>query len=82
MRLNRPPGAYLKIQVTVQNMTATPQQFSYRIEWFDQDGAGLPLVGEEFIPWMLLPHEVASLAATAPMPMAADFGIAFVPTVK
>jgi hypothetical protein len=82
VRLNNPSGAYLKIQVTVQNMTKAPQHFSYRIEWFDQDGAGLPQGGQEFIPWMLLPQEVSSIAVTAPLPTAADFGIAFVPAVK
>jgi len=76
--LNNAPGAYLKIQVTLENMTEAPQTFRYRLEWFDQDGVRLPLAGQEFIPWMLLPHEVSSIAATAPSPAAADFGIAFV----
>jgi hypothetical protein len=31
---------------------------------------------------MLMPHEFSSIAATAPAPMAADFGIAFIPNVK
>jgi hypothetical protein len=80
--LNHPPGDYLKIQVTVQNLTAAPQQFSYLIDWFDQEGAKVPLTGPEFMPWMLLPHEVSSIAVTAPTPTAADFGIAFVPAAK
>jgi len=80
--LAAPPGAYLKIQVNLQNMTGALQRFRYRIEWFDKDGALLPEAGGEFISWMLLPGEVSSIAATAPAPMAADFGIAFVPDVK
>jgi Protein of unknown function (DUF1425) len=80
--LDNPPGTYLKIQVTVQNMTDAPQSFSYRIDWFDKEGERLPLGADNAIPWMLMPHEVSSVAATAPVPTAADFGIAFVPTVK
>jgi uncharacterized protein YcfL len=80
--LSNPPGAFLKIQVNVQNRTETPQRFRYRIAWFDKDGAPLPLAGGEFIPWMLLPRERSSIAATAPAPAAVDFGIAFVPYVK
>jgi uncharacterized protein YcfL len=79
--LKKPPGGYLKIQVTVENMTTAPRQFSYRIEWFDAEGARLPVAGQEFIPWRLLSREVASIAVTAPTAAAADFGIAFVPAV-
>jgi hypothetical protein len=80
--LDNPPGTYLKIEVTVQNMSDARQQFSYRIDWFGKDGERLPLGAGDSIPWMLLPREVSSIAATAPSPMAADFGIAFVPTTK
>jgi hypothetical protein len=82
VRLTNPPGAYLKIQVNVQNKTDAPQRFRYRIEWFDRDGAKLPLAGGEFMPWMLLPREMSSIAVTAPSPAAADFEIALVPDVK
>jgi hypothetical protein len=80
--LDNPPGAYLKIQVTLQNTSDAPQQFSYHIDWFDKDGERLPLGAGDFIPWMLMPHEVSSIAATAPSPLAADFGIAFIPSLK
>jgi uncharacterized protein YcfL len=80
--LDNPPGAYLKIQVTLQNTSDSPQQFSYHLDWFDKDGKRLPMGAGDFIPWMLLPREISSIAATAPSPLAADFGIAFVPTTK
>jgi hypothetical protein len=80
--LDNPPGTYLKIEVTVENMSDARQQFSYRIDWFDKDGERLPLEAGDPIPWMLLPREVSSIAATAPTPMAADFGIAFIPMSK
>jgi uncharacterized protein YcfL len=77
--LTNPPGGFLKIQANVRNRTQASQWFHYRIEWFDKDGARLPLGGEGFTPWMLLPGEKSSIAATAPAPAAVDFGIAFVP---
>jgi hypothetical protein len=80
--LTNPPGGFLKIQVNVQNRTQAPQWFRYGLEWFDKDGAQLPLAGGEFTPWMLLPGEMSSIAATAPAPTAVDFGIAFVPYGK
>jgi uncharacterized protein YcfL len=73
--------AYLKIQVNVQNKTDAPLRFRYSIEWFDKDGARL-LTGGEFMPWMLLPHEMSPIAATSPSPAAVDFGIAFIPQAK
>jgi uncharacterized protein YcfL len=79
VRLMHPQGAFLKIQVNVQNKTDTPQQFHYRIEWFDADGMRLPLQGGELSPWMLLPRELSSIAVTAPGHAAADFEIAFMP---
>jgi uncharacterized protein YcfL len=73
---------YLNIQVLVQNITGAPQHFSYHIDWFDKDGVRLPLGSENFIPWMLMPREVSPIAVTAPSPTAADFGIAFIPSVQ
>ncbi len=82
VRLNHPEGSYLEIQVTVENMTTVRQQFHYHIEWFDADGTILTPNNLEFLPWMLLPREVASIAVKAPLPTAADFGIAFVPAIQ
>jgi uncharacterized protein YcfL len=80
--LTHPPGTFLKIQINVQNKTDAPARFRYRIEWFDKDGALLPLAGEKFMPWMLLPRETSSIAATALASSAEDFEIAFVPDAK
>ena len=82
VRLNHPAGSYLEIQVTVENKTTARQQFSYHIDWFDADGTSLTPDSLEFLPWMLLPREVASIAVKAPLPTAVDFGIAFVPAAK
>jgi hypothetical protein len=82
VRLNHPEGSYLEIQVTVENKTTARQQLSYHIEWFDKEGTSLTSDDLEFLPWMLLPREVASIAVKAPLPTATDFGIAFVPAAK
>jgi len=79
VRLIHPPRDFLKIQVNVQNKTDVPRRFRYRIEWFDADGERLPLPGGELRSWTLLPHEMSSIAVTAPAHAAADFEIAFVP---
>ena len=79
VRFRRLANGYLTIQVNLQNLTDAPQRFNYRIEWFDKDGALLPLASQAYVPWMLMAREVSSVVATAPTPMAEDFGIAFVP---
>ncbi len=67
----------LKIQVDVQNITDSPRWFSYRIEWFDENGALLPVGPDKSPPWMLLAGETSSIVATAPAVTAKDFGVAF-----
>jgi uncharacterized protein YcfL len=69
---------FLKIQLDVQNLTDSPKQFSYRIDWFDQNGQPLPLAASTLMPWMLLSRETSFLAAAAPTPAARNFRINFV----
>ena len=71
------PEGFLKIQLNVQNLTDSPKQFRYRIDWFDRDGLDLPMAALTSIPWMLLSHETSFLAATAPTPAAKDFRVTF-----
>ncbi len=82
VRLDHAQEGYLRIQVVIQNTTDNPQRFAYHIDWFDQDGALLQLGAQNFTPWMLMPHEVSTIAVTSPALTAADFGIAFVPAGK
>jgi uncharacterized protein YcfL len=72
----------LKVQINVKNMTDSPKWFSYRIEWFDKDGALLPGASIDALPWMLLAGETSSIVATAPAVTAKDFGVAFLAGVK
>jgi len=78
VRFVHPRGAFLNIQVNVQNKTDAAQQFHYLLEWFDADGVRLPQLGGERRRLTLLPHEMSSLAVTAPSHAVADFEIAFV----
>ncbi len=71
------PAGYLRIQLNVENLTDSPRQFSYRIEWVDQYGQDLPLAALAWLPWTLLSHETSMLAATAPTPAAKDFRVTF-----
>lgn len=80
--LSHPPGRYLKVEVTLQNMTKSPQRFSYHIDWFNEDGGKLPVEDDGFIPWMLMANEVSSFSVTATSAAAADCGIAFVPAAQ
>jgi uncharacterized protein YcfL len=82
VRSSRLANGYLTIQVNLQNLTDAPQRFNYRIEWFDKDGARLPLASQASISWMLMAREMSSVVATAPTLMAEDFGIAFVPALN
>jgi hypothetical protein len=73
------PDGLLKIQVDVQNITDSPQRFSYKIEWFDRNGELLPMASEDTLQWMLLAGETSPIAATAPAATAKDFEVAFLP---
>lgn len=71
------PEGFLKIQVNVQSLFHTLQQFSYRIDWFDENGLNLPMAASAAMPWTLLSHETSFLAVTAPTPAARDFRVTF-----
>lgn len=68
---------YLKIQLNVQNQTSSPKEFTYQIDWFDQDGMALPMAASAPLAWTLLSHETSFLAAAAPTPAAKDFRVTF-----
>jgi hypothetical protein len=72
----------LKIQVNIQNITDAPRWFSYRVVWFDEDGALLPMASGDSLAWMLLAGETSPIVATAPAETAKDFGMAFLPEAK
>ncbi len=74
-------NGFLKIQLNLQNMTDSPKEFFYRMDWFEKDGTPLPMASAT-TPWMLLKGETSFLAATAPTPAARDFCVTFVAARK
>jgi uncharacterized protein YcfL len=66
-------GDLLKIQVTLENLSAKPQAFTYKFDWIARDGMELtgPTGGWKQI--QLEGREVRAVSAIAPAPSAADF---------
>jgi uncharacterized protein YcfL len=75
---NTGPGGFLKIQVEVQNLTESRKSFTYRVEWFDENGMIINLPTMTAIPRSLEGKETASITATAPTDRAKDFRIKFI----
>jgi uncharacterized protein YcfL len=71
------PAGFLKIQVEVENTTLSRQAFTYRVEWFDEQGMIVNLPTTTAIPRTLEARETASITATAPTDRAKDFRIKF-----
>jgi len=70
------PNGYLRVKIDVRNASSAAQNFAYRIDWFDQSDAPLPVPAPR-VPWSLRAGETASLFAVAPSPMARTFRITF-----
>lgn len=77
--VNQATGAegFLKIQIEVANTTSRRQAFTYRVEWFDENGMIINQPTKTALPRMLEGKETLSLTATAPTPTAKDFRIKF-----
>ena len=71
------PAGFLKVQVEVQNTTRSQQSFTYRVEWFDENGMIITLPTYTAIPRTMEGKETISLTATAPNDKAKDFRIKF-----
>jgi uncharacterized protein YcfL len=75
-------AGFLKIQVEVQNTTRQHQSFTYRIEWFDQNGMIINLPSYTAMPRSVEGKESIFLSATAPTERARDFRIKFLETLN
>lgn len=75
-------AGFMKIQVEVQNTTRQHQSFSYRVEWFDENGMLINLPSNTAIPRSLEGKESIFLGATAPTERARDFRIKFLETLN
>ena len=71
------PAGFLKIQVELQNTTSRVQAFTYRVEWFDENGMIIELPTTTAHPRALEGKETITITATAPTPKAKDFRIKF-----
>lgn len=67
------PGGFVKIQVELVNMSVNPQSFSYKFEWFDQNGMRVDTPTSTFIPRQLEGMERTVISCVAPSPNAKDF---------
>jgi uncharacterized protein YcfL len=70
-------GGFLKIQVELQNTSRSRQSFTYRVEWFDENGMIITQPTRTALPQSLEGKETASITATAPTERAKDFRIKF-----
>jgi uncharacterized protein YcfL len=83
--INTATGAegFLKIQVQAENTTRTARSFTYRVEWFDENGMIIDQPTTAARPRTIEAGEVLVITATAPTPSAKDFRIKFLePTIK
>ena len=67
------PGGFLKIQIELQNTTGSAHSFTYRIEWFDENGMLINSPTATAIPRSIEGGETISVTAMAPTDRAKDF---------
>ena len=76
------PNGFLKIQFDVKNTTFRQRRFTYRIDWYDEQGMVITLPTTAAIPVSLEGRETRSLTQTAPTPAARDFRITFMASIN
>lgn len=72
------PGGFLKVQVELLNTTRSPQQFSYRFEWFDASGMQITTLPTAEIPDQIQGAEDKFISAVAPTSECRDFRVKFI----
>lgn len=77
--VNTATGAegFLKVQVQVENRTRKVRSFTYRVQWFDENGMIIDSPTRTARPRTVEAREVAVITATAPTPRAKDFKMMF-----
>lgn len=68
----------LKIQIEVFNATRSMQNFSYRVEWFDEKGMLISTPTGAYVPKQIEGKESMFITAVAPTPKAKDFRVKFI----
>src|SRR5271169_94593 len=72
------PGGFLKVQVELLNTTRSPQQFSYRFEWFDANGMLISSPAAPAFPDQIDGGEDKFISGLAPTPACKDFRVKFI----
>jgi len=75
-------GGFLKVQAEVINTTRSYQRFSYKFEWFDENGMLVSTPTSTFIPRQIEGQESLSIAATAPTPTVRDFRLKLIESTQ
>ena len=70
-------GGFLKIQIELLNTTGSRHAFTYRVEWFDENGMIVNSPTAVATPRTIEGGETLSITATAPTDRAKDFRIKF-----
>jgi uncharacterized protein YcfL len=70
-------SGFMKIQVEVANQSSSPHSFTYRVEWFDENGMLISTPTTSAIPRSIEGKESIFITATAPTARAKDFRIKF-----
>ena len=73
---------FLKIQVELLNTSKKLQLFTYRIEWFDENGMIISLPTTTATPRAIEGKATAYVTATAPAASVKDFRISFIESVN
>lgn len=69
---------FLRIQVQIENRTREARNFTYSVEWYDENGMLIDLpTGGLAQPRTIEARETLAIGATAPTPRAKDFRIKF-----
>ena len=69
------PDGLLKVQLEVLNRTHSLKHFSYRFEWFDQNGMLVNTPTSTFIPRQIEGQESLFISAVAPNAVVKDFRV-------
>lgn len=76
------PGGFLQLQIEILNRKNSMQAFSYKIEWFDENGMRVDTPASVWVPRQIEGQEALSITATAPKQTARDFRVKFMENVR
>ena len=75
-------GGHLRVQAQIFNRTKRYKRFSYKFEWFDQDGFLIETPTSGFIASQIEGGEAKNLVSVAPTAAAKDFRLKLIENVR